>query len=192
VKPPGEVLRAKDYVVQDVSLATCRELVSAHHYARGGSNTTTHSHGLFHRDDPFQCLGVTWWLPPTKGAAQATWHEWTEVLSLSRLVILPEVPANGASFLLGQSIRRISRIDPRWKCLVTYADEWQGHTGAIYRATNWEYLGLTAPSTVWIDPLADRMVARKAGGHTRTVDEMLALGYIRKTNSRKHKFRKVI
>lgn len=30
-----------------------------------------------------------------------------------------------------------------WPCLVTYADEWQGHNGSIYRADNWDSVGTT-------------------------------------------------
>jgi hypothetical protein len=92
-----------------------------------------------------QCLGVAWWMPPTRAAAEANWEgDFREVLSLSRLVIVPDVPKNAASFLIGKSIHLI-RKDGRFCCLLTYADTSQGHDGGIYRATNWEYMGLTTP-----------------------------------------------
>jgi hypothetical protein len=71
------------------------------------------------------------------------------VLCLSRLAILPDVPANACSFLLARSRRLID--DKAWPCLVTYADEWRGHTGAIYRADNWQYEGLTRPERTLSD-----------------------------------------
>ena len=184
-------LRKADYCVKGVSLRMCQEMVAMMHYAKGGSNTATFSHGLFRKDAPFRCLGVAWWIPPTKTAAHATYPEdWRAVLSLSRLVIRPEVPTNGASFLLAQSTRLI-RLTAKWKCLVTYADEWRGHTGAIYRAANWEYVGKTTPETVWVDG-EDRMVARKAGPKTRTKADMEALGYRMVGRFSKHKFRLLI
>lgn len=61
-----------------------------------------------------------------------------------------------------------------WPCLVTYADEWRGHTGAIYLGDNWEYVGRTQPQRTY--QINGRMVARKAGGRTRTHAQMLALG----------------
>lgn len=182
-------LRKSEWRVMDVPLAACQELVRTDHYAQGGSNTGTYCHGLLRVGDP-NVYGIAWWLPPTKSAGLATYPDPHSVLSLSRLVVLPDVPKNGASFLLGRSERFIRR-DGRWRCLVTYADEWQGHTGAIYRATNWEYLGLTKPEAVWVDANG-RMVARKAGPVTRTKAEMEALGYRCLGRFAKHKFRKVL
>ena len=76
-----------------------------------------------------------------------------------------------------------------WPCLVTYADEWQGHTGTIYRADNWEYLGMTKPEPTYT--LNGRMIARKAGPRTRTHEEMIALGAVMIGRFAKHKFRHV-
>lgn len=181
-------LRRQDYVVRTIPLSQAQELVRLHHYSRGGSNTATFRHGLFHVDDLDTPLGVAWWIPPTKSAALATHPtNWRGVLTLSRLVVVPGMPTNSASFLMAASIRLI-RQDPRWECLVTYADSWQGHTGAIYKATNWTYVGETAPESVWVDPSTQRMVARKAGPRTRTKQEMLDLGYQHLGRFPKHKY----
>jgi hypothetical protein len=166
-------------------------LVEREHYAAGAANTATYRHGLFRVGDIFdeQCVGVALWIPPTKAAAAATYPErWTGVLALSRLAIEPDVPKNAASFLLGASMRLIDR--GKWPCLVTYADEWRGHVGAIYRATNWEYCGLTKPERVYT--IGGRMIARKAGPKTRTHAQMLALGAVCEGAFRKHKFRHVV
>jgi len=143
-----EKLRKNEWAVVPIDIDTARTLVENFHYAKSSTNTRVYTHGLFRKGEEFwasNCLGVAWWLPPTKNAAIATWKgEWRKVLSLTRLAISPEVPKNGASFLLSQSIKL---IDPeKWHCLVTYADTWRKHTGAIYKATNWEYMGETKPS----------------------------------------------
>lgn len=185
-------LRASEYRVIPAPLAPARRLVANHHYAHGTPNTATFCHGLYRRDDYWTLLGVAWWIPPTKAAAIATWDgDWRKVLALSRLVIAPGLPTNAASFLIGQSVRLI-RADGRWECLLTYADEWQGHTGAIYRATNWEYLGRMAGDMTFRDPETGRMVARKAGQRTRRHEEMIALGYEPVGRFGKHKFRMVL
>lgn len=166
-------LRASEWAVRPVPITIARRLVETHHYAKGAANTATYLHGLYSTLSDEVCLGVAWWIPPTKGAAQATYPErWTGVLSLSRLVIAPGVPKNACTFLLARS-RKL--IDPmKWPCLVTYADDWQGHTGGIYRADNWVYVGKTKPERTY--RIEGRMVSRKAGGKTRTHAEMLALG----------------
>jgi hypothetical protein len=151
-------------------------MVARFHYAGAGSNTATFRHGLFRRAHPTVCRGIAWWIPPTKSAALANYpKDWKAVLVLSRLVVHPDEPQNAASFLIAQSIKLI-RQDARWEYLLTYADEWRKHTGAIYKATNWTPLGKTSPEATWVDRLG-RMVARKAGPHTRTKAEMLALGH---------------
>ena len=191
---PEVVLRRSDWEMRTVSLDIAQNLVKKYHYSGGGSNSATYRHGLFKKSHEFnlgddECFGVAWWIPPTKDAAFATYPKnWQGVLALTRLVITPDVPKNGASFLLGKSMAAIDR--ERWPCLVTYADEMQGHTGAIYRATNWEYCGMTAKESTFF--FEGRMVARKAGPKTRTQDEMLSMGCKMVGRFAKHKFRHLV
>lgn len=180
-------LRKSEYEVRAIDIDIARRMVRRHHYAGGASNTATYLHGLYRVGDSFdeQCVGVAWWIPPTRSAAEATFPErWQGVLALSRLVILPGTPKNACTFLLARSRRLIDRA--LWPCLVTYADEWQGHTGAIYRADNWCYVGRTKPERTY--RINGRMTARKAGGKTRTHAEMLALGAELVGSFAKHKF----
>jgi hypothetical protein len=182
-----ERLKKSEWRVDVVSLRTAQRIVEKYHYAVGGSNTGTYVHGLFRFNEFFdeQCLGVAWWLPPTRSAALATYPINCEgVLSLSRLAILPGVPANACSFVVSRSRKLIDR--EKWPCLVTYADEWRGHTGAIYRADNWQYVGLTKPQPVY--QINGRLTSRKAGPRTRTHKEMLALGAEYLGRHPKHKY----
>jgi hypothetical protein len=175
----AEHLHSADWVVDTISLGQARDLVSQHHYAGGSSNTATFRHGLFRREEwPLVVSGAAIWIPPTRSAAEATLRQleldgdWRRVLSLSRLVVAPDVPTNGASFLIGWSTKLI-RKSGAWDVLVTYADERQGHSGAIYKATNWRYIGESVADSWVID---GQQVTRKAGPKTRTRSEMLALG----------------
>jgi len=169
------------------NLSVAAELVRQYHYAAGAANTATYLHGLF-RIGAFwetECMGVAWWIPPTKSAALATYPaNWQSVLCLSRLVIAPGVPKNACTFLLARSRKLIDRS--AWPCLVTYADDWQGHSGAIYRADNWHYVGKTKPERLYT--LGGRMIARKAGPTTRRHDEMIALGAECLGSFAKHKY----
>jgi len=177
-------LRKNDWHVETVPLLKCQEMVKEYHYAKGGSNTATYRHGLF-KNGSGDCMGIAWWIPPTKSAANATYPlNWRGVLALSRMVINPSVPKNACTFLLAKSMKLIDR--GKWPCLVTYADEWQGHTGTIYKACNWVYFGMTKPEAVYVKD--GRMIARKAGPKTRTKAEMLAMGANLKGKFSKHKY----
>ena len=167
-------MRASDYRVETIPLAQAQELVKAYHYSGGGSNTATFRHGLVRNSDG-KVLGCAWWIPPTKSAAMANHDgDWRKVLALSRLVVAPEVPRNGASFLMARSIRLIKQ-DGRWEKLLTYADSWQGHSGNVYRSAGWEFLGETKPERVYVRD--GRMMGRKRGGKTLRHGEMLEQGF---------------
>lgn len=186
-------LRKKDWIVKPISIGTARMLVEKYHYAKSASNTATYTFGLFKIGEDFfetQAVGCSWWLPPTKSSAQVTYPEgeWQKVLSLSRLAIAPDVPKNACSFLLAGSIKMID--NEKWECLVTYADQWQNHTGAIYRATNWQYMGETKPSAVF--QKNGKMMGRKRGQRTWTKKEILDDGFEQLGNFKKHKFRMLI
>lgn len=190
-----ERLRASEWCVDTITLWQARDLIARHHYAGGSSNTATFRHGLFRRSEwPLVVSGAAQWIPPTRGAAEATLRQleregdWRRVLALSRLVIAPDVPTNGASFLLGRSIRLI-RQSGAWDVLVTYADERQGHTGAIYKATNWRYIGESVADS-WV--LNGKQLTRKAGPRTRTREEMIGLGAIELEPAPKRKFAQVL
>lgn len=178
-------------MVDTVDLAQARDLVERLHYSAGGANTATFRHGLFRREEwPLVVMGAAWWIPPTRTAAEAsTDGDWRRVLALSRFVLDPDVPGNGASYLLSRSVRLIKQSG-NWDVLVTYADEWQGHLGTMYRAAGWDYVGLTKPERVYT--IRGRMIARKAGPNTRTHDEMLSLGAVCEGSFRRRKFRKVL
>lgn len=185
--PTSTLFRKEDWEVRPCSLSLVQKLVAEHHYARGGSNTATYTHGLFPHGAVWEadCKGVAWWIPPTKAAALKNYPKnWQGVLCLSRLVVLSGVPKNACSFLIRHAMRFIDR--GKWPYLLTYADEWQGHDGAIYKAAGWQEDGYTKPQRCYVKD--GRMVARKAGPRTRTHVELLALGCVMIGKFRKKRF----
>lgn len=183
-------LRAADYEVREIpkpgaQWQAARAFVAEHHYSGGCSNTCVYAHGLYRRGSA-ELLGVAMWLPPTKVAAQSVnKDDWRRVLSLTRLAVRADVPSNAATFLMARGIRLI-RQDGRFVSLVTYADEFMRHTGAIYRAANWTYVGEMAAQPRWED--ADGRQVAKQATKTRTNAQMKALGYRMVGTFKKHKF----
>lgn len=194
MKPSGVIVRSADFEVQSVPThGEAIRFVRAHHYAKGGSRVSVYRHGMY-RSDPAmrplvgELVGVAIWIPPTPDAAKSVVDEgWQGVLCLSRLAIAPEVGTNGASFLLGRSMRLIDR--ERWPRLLTYADPALGHTGAIYRATNWECMGASPGGAhgTWTDD-SGRRWSYKRGGRTYSEREMESAGLTRIPDMGKIKF----
>lgn len=188
MKPEGAIARKGDYAVVPCPHAVAAGVIRKHHYARGCSHTSVHSHCLVRLLDGV-VVGGALWMPPTRPAAVSVAGEhWRGVLCLSRLAVGDDEPANATSLFLAASMRLVAK-DHRWHLLLTYADTRQGHTGAIYRATNWEYVGLMPGSraSVWIDPRDGRQVTQKST-RMRTPMEMRDAGYISLPSSQKHKF----
>ena len=183
-------LHADKWLVERIAHSEGAEFIRAHHYAKGCSNTGQ-VFGLRRRSDG-ALMGAALWLPPTKLAAinackldDKDPERWRGVLALSRLAVHPDVPKNGASFLIGRCVRALRKAKT-YHLLVTYADESQGHTGAIYRATNWTAAGQTRAEPLWLSK-DGKQVARKAT-RSRTYAEMRDLGHYVSGRYRKHRF----
>ncbi len=178
-------LSKADWIVKDVPQCVALEVIQRNHYSGGAAKQSAALHGLFHVDDPATCKGAAWWMPPTRSSALSVSQENPNgVLALSRLAIDPDVPKNGATFLLSKSRKLLDR--DRWPALVTYADTWQGHTGAIYRADNWEYVGETRAYPVYV--LDGKTVSPRRGQRTLNHQQLLAEGAVCQGRFTKHKF----
>lgn len=178
-------LRRSDWRIRDCTQAEAVEFIGRIHYTGGAPNTSVARHALCPVDDD-KIHGVALWLPPTKNAAASVAANWRGVLALSRLCVAPDMPTNSASFLLGSSMRRLDR--KTWHTLLTYADTREGHTGAIYRATNWECLGEVPGSDAWQHRVTGERRGRKRGGRNMSVAEMTAAGFERLPTMPKIKF----
>lgn len=178
-------LHKSDWLVTACTQRDAVAFIESTHYAGGASNTSVARHALRHVGDD-RIYGVASWLPPTRRAAESVNRANPRgVLALSRLCVADGVPTNGASFLLGRSMKMIDRAT--WPTLLTYADTLYGHTGAIYRATNWTCLGEVPGSDAWINVNGERR-GRKRGAVNLSTVEMAELGFTRLPKMPKIKF----
>jgi len=71
----------------------------------------------------------------------------SDMRELVRFCIHPEFhKRNFATWLLSRVVDRYKQLNPHIRMLVSFADTTQGHIGTIYKAANWNYDGVTAPS----------------------------------------------
>lgn len=164
--------------MRSCSQAEAVDFIARAHYAGGAPNTSVARHGLYSVADDEKLHGVALWLPPTRRAAESVDQDNPRgVLSLSRLCVADDMPINSASFLLGASMRLVDRR--AWPTLLTYADTREGHTGAIYRATNWECLGEVPGWDAWQHALTGERRGRKRGNVNLSAAQMAELGFVR-------------
>jgi hypothetical protein len=67
------------------------------------------------------------------------------VIELTRLWICDDVPKNGESWFISNTVSRVNK-----EIIVSYADTSMGHIGIVYQASNWLYTGLSAKRTNWV------------------------------------------
>ena len=68
-------------------------------------------------------------------------------LELRRLVCIDDTPKNTESYFIGQTFKLLKR-DTDKEVVVSFADQHHGHTGVIYKASNFDYLGETKPGRI--------------------------------------------
>lgn len=76
-----------------------------------------------------------------------TWKRYAEkeedVVELKRLCCVDKTPKNTESRFIGWCLRWMRKYTS-FKTIVSYADAYHNHTGIIYRATNFQYHGITS------------------------------------------------
>jgi hypothetical protein len=154
--------------VSPIPLITAKKLIVAKHYLHSLPGGTKLSFGVFLNN---RMLGVlTLGVGPANGHCLVDRATANDCLTLTRLWLSDELPANSESRTIGIVIRSL-RKHTKIKFLLSYADPAQGHMGTIYQATGWLYTGLSV-----VMPLYDlgdgvarhsRSVAQVFGSHSK-------------------------
>lgn len=191
-RPEGPLARREDYEVARCDYGPAAALVRRIHYTRSAANTGR-AYCLVRRANG-QVVGVALYMPAPIGAAKSAASlylgepgAWSTVLSLSRMVVVEGEPKNAGTILLAGAERDIRKLK-RYRLLLSYADEAEGHEGTLYKAANWTEAGYTKPTSRWEDPVTGRRVSTLRDGRSRSRPQMIALGYRELPPSRKRIF----
>tara|TARA_Y100001937_G_scaffold33780_1_gene48141 strand:+ start:153 stop:791 length:639 start_codon:yes stop_codon:yes gene_type:complete len=127
----------KSWSVKRVERFHIKEFIETWHYSKSinGCKSTFH-YALF--DEKENMKGAMFY----GGMAMANqWKKFadkeSDVLELRRLCCENETPKNAESYFIAKTIKDLKK---NWcgKILVSYADKQYGHTGVIYKASNWK------------------------------------------------------
>jgi hypothetical protein len=82
---------------------------------------------------------------PAMSNVAASWNPSNpdKCLELRRLCCIDDTPKNAESFFIGRMLKWLKKYTDI-EMIVSYADPHHGHEGTIYKASNFEYAGLTA------------------------------------------------
>ena len=138
----------KSYIVQETTFNhTVRKFLKKWHYSDYVNIQAKHTFCLFKNGkfDIPEMIGVCIYTRPAGPSAGQTYYPEApdRVLELRRLCLIDETPKNAESFFVGRTLRWL-RQNTDWEFVISYADEEQGHSGVIYKASNFRYLGKTS------------------------------------------------
>lgn len=130
----------KDWHVQRVSRSDISEFIKEWHY--GGDINGCISDYCYALYDPLGNLCGAMFYGRLAMANQ--WKRFSDnpdnVIELRRLCCIDETPKNTESYFIGASLRLLKK-DWQAGLVISYADKEHGHTGTIYKASNFKMTG---------------------------------------------------
>jgi hypothetical protein len=134
------------FAVKPVSIQRVRSFIEKWHYSNNvnGLNISL-VFGLFYKN---QLIGA---IVYGSLAMANTWKKYgkkeSEVVELKRLCCIDKTKKNTESFFIAKTIKFIKKYT-KYKTIISYADPFHNHQGTIYKASNFEFKGLTSKGKV--------------------------------------------
>ena len=145
-------MSVKDFTVEEIPRKSVVKFIEKHHYSHNVNGVQSLYHyGLFTEGNfglP-KMIGAMMYAHPSMPATAKKYNPINpdKCLELRRLVCIDDTPKNTESYFIGQTFKLLKR-DTDMEVIVSFADQHHGHTGIIYKATNFEYLGETSKGRI--------------------------------------------
>lgn len=192
-------MSVKDYTVELVPRSAISSFIETWHYS-GSINgcIADYCFGLY---DGMRMIGALFY---GRMAMANQWRRFgesaDEVIELRRLCCIDETPKNTESYFIGWTLRWLKK-NTEYKVVVSYADAEHGHSGTIYRASNFTFEGKRSGARVIVfngkryhdkairtkykgelKPFAKRLVAALENGQATYADTAGKFCYVYRLN----------
>lgn len=116
----------------------CKEFVERWHYSKSArSQQQKHVFKLVSKNNG-KLVGVAIY-----GNPMSRHYDKNDTIELRRLVLIDKTPHNSESYFIGRTLRWLAK-NTQYTNVVSFADPNHGHTGVIYKASNFQYSGREA------------------------------------------------
>jgi hypothetical protein len=140
----------KSLEIYPASLGAVREFIETNHYSHNVNGVrVTQCFSVQHES---RLVGAVLYGAMSTTAWKKFGNSELSVLELRRLVLLDEVGRNSESHVVGWTLRWLKKNLKHVKTVVSYADPSHGHSGVIYRASNFKYVGLSGKDKGYRSP----------------------------------------
>lgn len=135
-------VKVKEFTVKETTIQVVRDFIEEWHYSSNINGLrVSHVFGLFYG---YNLVGAM--IYGSLGMAN-TWKKYADseddVIELRRLCCIDNTPKNTESYFIGKTLKWLKK-NTDYKVVVSYADTFHNHEGTIYKASNFEYHGMTA------------------------------------------------
>lgn len=141
-------MSVKKFTVHKTDRKTITEFIETNHYSQSINGCISdYCFSLMDGDD---MIGAAFFGKMAMANQYKRFHDdVSKVIELRRLCCVDDTPKNTESYFIGKMIRWL-KYNTDIEIIVSYADQEYGHTGTIYKASNFEYLGHRKGSKVII------------------------------------------
>ena len=145
-------MNVKNFTVEEVPRKSIVKFIEKHHYSHNVNGVQSLYHyGLFTEGNfglP-KMIGAMMYAHPSMPATAAKYNPINpdKCLELRRLVCIDDTPKNTESYFIGKTFKLLKQTTDM-EVVVSFADQHQGHTGVIYKASNFDYLGETSKGRI--------------------------------------------
>ena len=135
------------YYVKLVERKQIRDFIETYHYSQNINGTIADYCFALYDKYTDEMVGAMFYGRMAMANQYRKYGERDEVTELRRLVLIDDTPKNTESFFIGYTLRWLSK-NTNIKTVVSYADPNYGHSGIVYKATNFTHVGMTSPGRV--------------------------------------------
>ena len=141
-----------DFTVEYINRKALVSFTEKHHYSHNVNGIQSYHHFGLYTEGNFglpKMIGAMMYAMPSMPATAAKYNPInpSRCMELRRLVCIDDTPKNTESYFIGKTLRWLKQ-NTDIEVIVSFADQHYGHAGTIYKASNFEYLGETAPGQV--------------------------------------------
>ena len=145
-------MKVTDFTVELVQRNAVVSFIEKHHYSHNVNGIQSYYHFGLYRDGKFglpEMIGAMMYAMPSMPHTSKKYNPINpdKCFELRRLVCIDDTPKNTESYFIGKTLRWLKRNTDK-EVIVSFADQYHGHTGVIYKATNFEHYGETSKGTI--------------------------------------------
>ena len=141
-----------DFTVEYINRKSLVSFIEKHHYSHNVNGIQSYHHFGLYTEGNFglpKMIGAMMYAIPSMPATASKYNPINpnKCLELRRLVCIDDTPKNTESYFIGKTFKWLKSFTDM-EVIVSFADQHYGHSGTIYKATNFDYLGETADARV--------------------------------------------